>query len=221
MQTAADGGLVVRSVRVPYRGPNRAPVVSGVSVSALTADLQGGGGSSSYRQSLAAGVAVEYSFSENGGEREPSRIGVWARTLRSASWEAADADRDPLRFALYLRPLEEERFVLLEEKLEEAAFGWDGAAWPDGWYEVKDEPNQEQARDNNAHCSGINASSALLTAAPKAPLELSTCSRAGHSLSIKRTAPSAARTASFFATFLISETASRRRWHASLDAFQP
>jgi transposase len=60
-----------------------------------------------------------------------------------------------------------------------------------------------------------------LSAEERRELELSTCCRAGQSFCIKRTAPSAPRTASFLATFLISETASRRRWHASLDARQP
>jgi hypothetical protein len=47
------------------------------------------------------------------------------------------------------------------------------------------------------------------------------CSHAGQILSIRLTTPSAAATASTFATFLISETASFRRRQARLDPFHP
>jgi hypothetical protein len=61
---------------------------------------------------------------------------------------------------------------------------------------------------------------ALFTAVPMAPEELSTCSSAGDTRSRNRTAPSAARTGSRRATFLISLTACRTRWIAGCD-FQP
>lgn len=137
MQTDASDGLAIRAIRVAYRGPNRPPVVASVSVSSLAADLQAAGSSSSVRQTLSGGVEVEYSFSDNSAEGEMPRTGVWARTLRSVTWEAADLDRDALRYDIYLHPLSETDFILLERDAEEQAFTWDAAAWPDGWYEVK------------------------------------------------------------------------------------
>src|ERR1022692_1567086 len=67
---------------------------------------------------------------------------------------------------------------------------------------------------------GTSASIAPLTALPRAPDELSTCSSAGESLSIKRTPPSAARIASWRATLLISTTASLIRCTATREDFQ-
>ncbi|MBI4509687.1 MAG: hypothetical protein HY698_08610 [Deltaproteobacteria bacterium] len=54
---------------------------------------------------------------------------------------------------------------------------------------------------------GTSSAMALFTAVPMEPDELSTCSSAGDTRSRKTIAPSAASTASFFATFLISATA--------------
>ena len=61
---------------------------------------------------------------------------------------------------------------------------------------------------------------ALFTAVPIDPDELSTCSSAGETRSRNTTAPSAASTGAFFATFLISVTACLIRVIAGCD-FQP
>jgi len=61
---------------------------------------------------------------------------------------------------------------------------------------------------------------ARLTAVPIAPDELSTCSRAGESRSIRRTAPSAAAAGSLRETVLISEMASLIRVAAVDEDFQ-
>ena len=65
-----------------------------------------------------------------------------------------------------------------------------------------------------------SAAMALFTAVPMAPDELSTRSIAGDTFSKKSTAPSAPRSGSFRATFLISETASLMRLMAGCD-FHP
>jgi hypothetical protein len=59
-----------------------------------------------------------------------------------------------------------------------------------------------------------------LMAEPMPPELLSTCKMAGASFSRNSTAPSAARTGSFFATALISVSASLMRWMGVSD-FQP
>ena len=65
-----------------------------------------------------------------------------------------------------------------------------------------------------------SSSMAWLTAVPIAPEEPSTCSSADDTRSRNSTAPSAARTGSRRATFLISLTACLTRWIAGCD-FQP
>ena len=62
-----------------------------------------------------------------------------------------------------------------------------------------------------------SASTALLTAVPMAPDELSTCSSAGETFSRKSTAPSTASTLFVRPIFLISETASLMRLMAGCD----
>ena len=64
---------------------------------------------------------------------------------------------------------------------------------------------------------GMRSTSAWFTAVPMAPDELSTCSIAGERRSIKETAPSAASTGSFRATFLISACACLMRPIAGCD----
>ena len=76
-----------------------------------------------------------------------------------------------------------------------------------------DRTNMPLYRENSHPASDSSSSRARCQPGhqPRAPLELSTCSSAGQIFSIRRTAPSAPKTGSFFATFFISETASRRR----------
>jgi hypothetical protein len=64
---------------------------------------------------------------------------------------------------------------------------------------------------------GAMASIARLTAEPMAPDELSTWTNAGESFTRNVTAPSAARTGSLRATFLISAIASLIRWIGASD----
>lgn len=76
------------------------------------------------------------------------------------------------------------------------------------------------AKEAGSAMRGTSALMALLTAEPMAPDELSMRSNAGDNFSRNETAPSAARTGSLRATFLISETASLIRSMAGPD-FQP
>jgi len=142
LRSAADEVFALRDVRIPYRGPNRAPELSGVSVASAWADFQAsatGQRGGSIRQSLPGGVTVDYAFEGTSpGTSEPqSRTGLWARSLRSATWKAVDPDLDDLEFDLYLRGVGEEEVLLLKEDLKDTAFTWDASAWPEGWYELK------------------------------------------------------------------------------------
>jgi hypothetical protein len=136
---AAD--LRVRSVGVPYRGPNRAPRIQNVRVAGKAPEVVSGAAGSrpaTVRQKLPGGVSVEYTLdgqNENGASLE--RAGLWARSLRSATWSASDPDDDLLRFDLALRLLGDDDFLALKTDLEEQAYTWDASAWPEGWYELK------------------------------------------------------------------------------------
>ncbi len=137
-----QGDLRIRSVSIPYRGPNRRPKVHSLQVSSKASKLGGasaGPRPGPVRQVLPGGVKVEYTFDEGGpgNESRIERPGIWARSLRTAAWKSQDPDEDPLRFDLYLRLLEDESFLPLKLDLEQNAYTWDAAAWPEGWYELK------------------------------------------------------------------------------------
>ena len=68
---------------------------------------------------------------------------------------------------------------------------------------------------------GSNSSCAQYTAPPRAPDEVSTSWKAGQILSIRLTTPSPAVTGSVLATFLISVTASFKRWQARCEPLHP
>ncbi len=144
MQLKADqrGDLRIRTIRVPYRGPNRSPQVSKVRVSPKAPELVSAAGTrpTAVRQKLRGGIQVEYTLGEagnSGNGASPERTGLWSRSLRTAVWEGKDPDGDQLRYDLFLRLLEDEEFLPLKLDIEEQAFTWDAAAWPEGWYELR------------------------------------------------------------------------------------
>jgi len=141
MSSAADDHFELRSIRIPYRGPNRAPRLWDVRVSDKAAELQGNGSpmGGPVRQTLPGGVQVDYTLNDamRSSAASLDRAGHWARSLRTAIWSAADPDDDPLRFDLYLRGLEEGGYLPLKLDLAQRAYSWDASAWPEGWYELK------------------------------------------------------------------------------------
>ena len=68
---------------------------------------------------------------------------------------------------------------------------------------------------------GNNSCCAQHTAPPRAPDEVSTSWNAGQNVSIRLTTPSPAVRGFILATFLISVTASFKRWHARCEPFHP
>jgi outer membrane protein assembly factor BamB len=170
LTAGATGNLRVGSIVVPYRGPNRLPRVTRVEISPLAPEFTSptGGRGGPVRQTLPGGVQIEYTFTDaNTSERGVLDCpGVWARTLRTAVWDAVDPDGDRLRFDLYLRFLDEhgsaddERFVPLKLDLEDTGYTWEAAAWPDGWYELK-----VVARDDVSNAPG-EALSAMRLSVP-------------------------------------------------------
>jgi hypothetical protein len=140
MQLGADAGadLRISAVSIPYRGPNRPPVIRALDVSPKVPTLTAAGAAGGpLRQDLPGGVRIEYSLSDGEDAPQVSRPGVWARTLRTAFWIADDPDRDHLSYDLHLSFVGEETFYPLKLDLEQAAWTWEAAAWPDGWYRLK------------------------------------------------------------------------------------
>jgi hypothetical protein len=138
MSSPANGGLQVRQVAIPYRGANRAPEIRKIEVTPLAPELsEGNGAGGTVRQTLPSGVEIEYSL-QSGRSSEPvERAGIWARSLRSAVWDAIDPDADPLRFDLYLWAVDNDQDARLAKDVEDQAYTWDAAVWPDGWYELR------------------------------------------------------------------------------------
>jgi hypothetical protein len=137
---SADAGADFRvsAVSIPYRGPNRPPVIHALDVSpkvpTLTAAGEAGG---PLRQELPGGVRIEYSLSDGEDAPQFSRPGVWTRTLRTAFWIADDPDHDRLSYDLHLGFVGEETYYPLKLDLDQTAWTWEAAAWPDGWYRLK------------------------------------------------------------------------------------
>lgn len=149
----AEDDLRVRHIRLPYHGPNRAPRILDVRVSAKAAELEvaNAGRPASLRQTLPGGVKVEVSFDKtgNGASGDLERTGIWARSLRTAVWIPQDDDDDELRYDLALREIGEQVFLPLKLDLADEAYSWDATAWPEGWYELR-----VIARDDESNAPG-------------------------------------------------------------------
>jgi hypothetical protein len=53
------------------------------------------------------------------------------------AWKAVDPNDDRLEFTLYLRPVDEQPWQLLAERVEKPSFVWDTETVPDGRYTTK------------------------------------------------------------------------------------
>ncbi|MBN1503616.1 MAG: hypothetical protein JW952_00990 [Candidatus Eisenbacteria bacterium] len=84
-------------------------------------------------QTLPGGIKVEYSAVRDATARAVEGA-AWARTVRTAVWEAADPNGDNQKFAVYYKRLEETRWKPIEEDVRETLFAWNTSAWPDGSY---------------------------------------------------------------------------------------
>jgi hypothetical protein len=62
---------------------------------------------------------------------------IYQRGARSLQWQAEDRNGDTLEYAVYYRPLNENAFRLLKDKLRDNFYTVDGAALADGRYVFK------------------------------------------------------------------------------------
>jgi sugar lactone lactonase YvrE len=84
-------------------------------------------------QTLPGGVRVEYSLVSEGEERAVEEA-AWARTFRTAVWDASDPNGDRQIFSIFYKALEEQNWKLLEEDFGQLIFTWNTASFPDGSY---------------------------------------------------------------------------------------
>ena len=138
---AFEGGSPrVESVEASWREQNQAPRVEDVIVSPQGQGFREGELQPHLEpvtQSLPGGQRVEYSTVPATTPRQLRDLPMWARGLRSAQWRASDANGDPLRFRLDVRPEPAGPWTMVVEDLEPPSYTWDTSALPDGRYRLK------------------------------------------------------------------------------------
>lgn len=146
-----ESGPQVERVRVAYKEHNLAPKVYSVTVAG--ADETYYEGPSDHRpetlhQVLPDGTRVEYypSRYRNGGPSEADDL--WTNSIRTARWEATDANGDVLLYDVYCRAAGESSWLKLDEDLDLPYFSWDSRKLADGEYRLrvvaKDRPDNPQ-----------------------------------------------------------------------------
>jgi len=129
----------LRKLTLAYAEKNLAPVVTGLTVLPQGIPFMDGGIDrmpGRVSQTLPGGLKVEYSVVKDDVERAIENA-EWARIIRTVTWEASDPNGDKQRFSVYYRRVEDNRWRLLDEDLEEAIFAWNTSAWPDGAYVLR------------------------------------------------------------------------------------
>lgn len=59
-----------------------------------------------------------------------------ARTVIALAWQAADPNEDALRYSLFQKKIGDEQWILIADRVAEAAYPWNIAGLPDGQYEL-------------------------------------------------------------------------------------
>lgn len=150
----------VDKVEVPFTAPNQPPEVKEIEVKP---DLQssGGGGGGGGRAIPGMPISMMRGGSpggdSSGGSKGPSAMpgrppsksggGDGAETVdieadsnagkTTVSWTAKDPNDDELKSKVYIRPEEDESWVLLDDKVDGNQYSLDSAALPDGRYRVR------------------------------------------------------------------------------------
>ncbi len=156
---ASTPGL--RKISLAFAKKNLAPVVTGVRVYPQGVQFADGGIDrmpERVSQTLPGGLRVEYSVVKDDVERAVEEA-AWARTLRTATWEASDPNGDKLEFTVSYRRPEEEKWKLIDLAIEETVFVWNTSDWPDGSYllrvEVTDLPKNLPSEALTSEAVGV------------------------------------------------------------------
>src|SRR5665213_2698444 len=120
--TSAKGAAtpVVEDVAVAYQVPNLPPRIKSIKV------VNAGG---------TAANAESPDAIDADNAAAPKR--ATSSRYQTISWEASDPNHDALAYALYFRPIGQEQWILLKDKLMEPTYQWDTRTAADGRYEVK------------------------------------------------------------------------------------
>jgi WD40 repeat protein len=155
---SATGGRespVVDEVDVAYQMPNLAPLVKSIKVGneaskAGATPANGAEGANAVVAAIAANGAAA-------ANKQSPRS-----TVEPITWEAEDANGDPVQYSIYFRTGSKAPWVLLKDKLTETRFDWETRAVADGRYEVKVVASDAQANVPGQGRSGSRVSDPLV-----------------------------------------------------------
>jgi hypothetical protein len=140
-RVAFEGGSPrIESVETAWREQNQAPRVEDVLVSPQGQGFREGElvpRQEAVTQILPGGQRVEYSAPPTTTPAQLRDLPMWARGLRTVQWRASDANGDPLRFQLEVRPEPSGPWTPLTKDLEQPSHTWDTSALPDGRYRLR------------------------------------------------------------------------------------
>ncbi|NNE09340.1 MAG: WD40 repeat domain-containing protein, partial [Gemmatimonadetes bacterium] len=135
-----ESGPQVERVRVAYKEHNLAPRVHSVTVSGADETYYEGPSDQrpeTLHQVLPDGTRVEYypARYRNGGPAVADDL--WTNSIRTARWEATDANGDLLHYDVYCRAAGESSWLLLDEDLDLPYYSWDSRKLTDGDYRLR------------------------------------------------------------------------------------
>ncbi len=120
--------LALHEVRLPYLPRNLPPRVEEVETFVYKGPPQ---------PPRPQGKGVELQRGPPQGAIDARRAPKPRRGLQMVTWKAVDPNDDRLEFTLYLRPVDEQPWQLLAERVEKPSFVWDTETVPDGRYTTK------------------------------------------------------------------------------------
>jgi len=136
-----EGGRpAIRSVEVPYREINLAPVVAGVRFTDAIEGFREGRLSARTEpvtQELSDGRKVEFSLKRRPEDNEIRSLPLWAQGLRSVHWTAEDANDDPLTYRVEAQRAGEDAWLPVAKDLGDSVYVWDTQGVPDGTYRLR------------------------------------------------------------------------------------
>jgi len=88
-----------------------------------------------------SGLTVKRGTSSSSSSSSASK-GAGAKTF-SVTWKAADANKDKMKYKVYLRELGRKNWVRVAKDLDKSPYNWDSQTAADGRYEIKVEASDE------------------------------------------------------------------------------
>jgi len=131
---------ILRSVRLAYLQQNLRPSVDSISPQPPGAVYK----KNSFSQDSIAGVpnsvidtSQQQAEAQQAMQSSLSGKPDFRKGYQTVTWNASDANQDPLLFDVYYRSVKEKNWQLLAKDLKENVFAWDTQTIPDGTYVVQ------------------------------------------------------------------------------------